>query len=60
MVKDVLKLDSYLRKKNCFVCFNESPSKMLKIAFHFILKGLFTFKIMTFLSGIFGHVGKVA
>ena len=50
MVRDVLKLNSYLRKKICFGCFNESPSKMLKITFHFILKGLFAFKIMTFLS----------
>ena len=28
-------------KKNCFICFNKSPIKMMKNAFYFILKALF-------------------
>ena len=44
-----LKLDSHL-PKNCFICFNESPLKMKKIAFYFILKALFIFKMFKFLS----------
>ena len=37
-------------KKNCFVCFNESPSKMIKNAFYFILKTVLVLKIFKFLS----------
>ena len=32
-----------------FICFNDSPSKMMKNA-HFILKALFVLKIFKFLS----------
>ena len=32
------------------VCFNESPLKMMKNAFYFILKALFVLKIFKFLS----------
>ena len=28
-----LKLDSHIPKKNCFICFIESPLKMMKIFF---------------------------
>ena len=35
---------------------NESPLKMMKIAFYFTLKTLFVLKIFTFLSLLFGHV----
>ena len=40
------------------ICFNDSPSKMMKNAFYFILKALFVLKIFRFLSWPFGHVGK--
>ena len=39
-----------------FICFNVSPSKMMKNAFYFILKALFVLKIFKFLSWLFGHV----
>ena len=37
-------------KKRCFVFFNESPLKMMKYAFYFILEALFILKIFKFLS----------
>ena len=37
-------------KKVYFICSNESPLKMVKNAFHFILKVLFVLKIFNFLS----------
>ena len=39
--------------KKCVICFNESPSKMMKNAFYFIV-----FKIFKCLSWLFGHVEK--
>ena len=36
--------------KKIFICFNDSPSKMMKNAFYFILKALFVLKIFKFLS----------
>ena len=33
-------------KKNCFIYFNESPLKMMKNAFYFILKVFFVLKII--------------
>ena len=53
-------LDSHLPKYFFFICFNESPSKMMKNAFYFILKALFVLKIFKFLSWIFEHVEKTA
>ena len=44
-------------KKNV-VCFTENPLKIMRNAFYFILKTLFVLKIFTFLSWLFGHVGK--
>ena len=38
------------KKKKVFICFNGSPSKMMKNAFYFILKALFVPKIFKFLS----------
>ena len=38
----------------------ESPLKMTKNAFYFILKALFVLKSLKFLSRIFGHAGKTA
>ena len=36
-------------KKICFVCFDESPLKLMKNAFYFILKPLFVLKIFKLL-----------
>ena len=55
-----LKSGSHLPKKICFICFNESPLKMMKNAFYFILKAFFVLKIFKFLSQRFGHVEKTA
>ena len=44
-----LKSDSHLTKI-CFICFYESPLKMMKNTFYFILKALFVLKIFKFLS----------
>ena len=53
-----LKWDSHLPKKKIIICFNDSPSKMMKNAFYFILKALFILKILKFLSRLFVHVEK--
>ena len=36
--------------KKKFICFNDSPSKMMKNVFYFILKALFILEIFKFLS----------
>ena len=41
-------------------CFNDSPSKMMKNAFYFILKALLVLKIFKVLSSLFGHAEKTA
>ena len=43
-----LRSDSHLSKKNCFIFFNKSPSKMMKNAFYFVLKAPFVLKILNF------------
>ena len=40
-----LKSGSHPPKKISFICFNDSPSKMIKNAFYFNLKALFVLKI---------------
>ena len=45
-----LKSDSYLPKFFIIICFNDSPLKMMKNAFYFILNSLFILKIFKFLS----------
>ena len=55
-----LKPDFHLPKKVLFICFNESPLKMMKNAFYFILKALFVLKILNFLSWHFGHIEETA
>ena len=55
-----LKLDSHLPKKIIFICYNESPLKIMKNAFYFTLKALFVLKIFKFLSWHFGHVEEIA
>ena len=47
-------------KKVCVICLIESPLKLMKNAFYFILKALFVLKIFKFLSRLFGHVGKTS
>ena len=42
--------------KEKIIYFNNSPSKMIKIAFYFILKAIFALKIFKCLSWLFGHV----
>ena len=42
--------DSHLSKKFFVIYFIESPSKMMKNAFYFILKAPFVLKIFKFLS----------
>ena len=46
--------------KKIAICLMESPLKMMKNTFYFILKALFVLKIFKFLSWLFGHVGKTA
>ena len=53
LVSLLLKSDSHLPKNFVFICFNESPLKIMKNAFHSILKALFVFKIIKFLSWLF-------
>ena len=55
-----IKVRLYPSKKNFFICFNDSPSTMMKNVFYFILKTLFVLKIFEFLSWLFGHVEKTA
>ena len=47
-------------KNICVICLIESPLKMMKNAFYFILKALFILKIFKFLPRLLGHVGKTA
>ena len=57
----VLRTDSHLsKKKEDFICLNESPLKAMKNAFYFIIKSLFVLKIFKFLSRLFGHVEEKA
>ena len=46
----LLKLDSQLLNKIIFVCFNESPLKMMENAFYFIIKALSVLKVFKCLS----------
>ena len=55
-----LKSNSHTPKKLCFICFNESPLKMVKNDFYFILKALSVLEIFKLLSWLFGHVEKTA
>ena len=45
-------------KKFPFTYFNESPFKLTKNVFYFMLKSLFVLEIFTFLSWLFGNVEK--
>ena len=60
ILKVILKVGPSPSKKNCFICFIESPLNIMKNAFYFILKAFFVLKIFKFLSRLFGHVEKTA
>ena len=47
-------------KKNCVICWTESPLKMVKNAFYFILEALSVLKIFKLLSPLFVHIDKTA
>ena len=53
-----LKSDSHLPKKISVICLIESPLRMMKNVFCFILKALFVQKLFKFLSRLFSHIGK--
>ena len=44
-ISNCLKADSHLPKRFCVICLIESPLKVMKNAFYFILKTLFVLKI---------------
>ena len=46
----LLKVGLSSSQKNCVICFIESPLKMMKNGFYFILKALFVLKIFKLLS----------
>ena len=52
--------NSHPPKKIVFFFWNESPLKLMKNTFYFILKVLSVLITFTFLSWIFGDVGKTA
>ena len=58
--REKIKSGSDLPKNIFIIGFNESPLKMMKNAFYFILKALFALKIFKLLSWLFGHVEKTA
>ena len=58
--KNYFKVGLSPSKKIFFICFNDSPWKMMKNAFYFILKALFVLKVFKFLSWHFGRVVKTA
>ena len=41
---------TFILQKICFIYFNESPLKVIKNAFYFIVKAFFVLKIFNFLS----------
>ena len=46
---------SLSKKKIYFICFNDSPLKMMKNTFYYI-KAVFILKVFKFLSWVFSHV----
>ena len=47
-LKKILKSDSHLPKRFVLFALNESPLRMMKNAFYFILKALFVLKLFKF------------
>ena len=54
----MLKVGLSFSKKRFFICFNESPLKVIKTVFNFILKALFVLNIFKFLSWLVANVEK--
>ena len=48
--KTCFEIELSLSKKKILICFDDSPPKMMKKAFNFILKALFVLKIFKFLK----------
>ena len=59
-LRGLVKVELSPSKKIRVICLIESPLEVMKKALYFILKALFVLKIFTFLSWIFGHLGKTA
>ena len=55
-----IKVELSPSKKNCFICLNENPLKMVKNDFYFVLKAPSVLKIFRFLSWLLGHLEKTA
>ena len=47
-------------KKALFICFNDSPSKVMKNASYFTIKAFLVLKIFKFFSWLFRHAEKTA
>ena len=45
-------------KKVVFICFNESPSKVMENTFYFKLKAFLVLEVFRFLSQLFGYLEK--
>ena len=60
MQANLIKVGLSPSKKILFICFNESPLKIMKNAFYFILKPFFVLKVSKFLSWYFGDVEETA
>ena len=54
----IILIRTHTFQKIVFVDFNESPLKMMKNAFYFMLKALLFLQIFTFLYWLFGYVEK--
>ena len=53
-----IKFELSSSKKLGFICFNESPLKMMNNAFYFILKAFLFLRDLQFCPDFFGYVGK--
>ena len=58
MVIKTLKIGLSPSENICVARFIESPLKIMKNAFYFMLKAFFVLKIFKVLSWLFGHVEK--
>ena len=55
MLKEKIKVGFSSSKINCLICFNESPLKMLKIVYYFILEARFVLTVFKNFSCLFAH-----
>ena len=58
LISEDIKVGLSPSKKICLISLIESPLKLIKNAFYFILKAIFVLKIFKFLSWLFGHAEK--